>query len=111
MCDTNRTANGEVWMSWAAVDSNLIQVWQETYGESHDAGEMPPFGTGTALTRASSVYSRFLQGWNCDGYSYLANGLSWWMQGKEYSMPFGTNTFPIPEPKLPAGYFNDGDFQ
>lgn len=107
ICDTNRTANGEVWMSWAAVDSNLIQVWQETYGERRDAGEVPPCGTGTALTRAASVYSHFLQGWNCDGYSYLANGLSWWMQGKEYSMPFGTTTFPIPEPKSSAGYFND----
>lgn len=112
VCDVEQSGvNGvDRWMSWAAVDANLIQAWQDVYYDKHDAGETPANGSGTAIGRSGAVYDAFLQGWKLDGCSYIPNGLTWWFQGGEYQMAFGTITAPVNEAKLHAdrnsGYYN-----
>lgn len=97
------TGTTDKWMSWAAADANIIQAWQDVYAPAHDAGRVPPNGSGTSATRGTAVYNALLSGMDLDGYAYLGTGLSLWMQGKEYLMPLGTATFPIASPT--AGSF------
>lgn len=103
------TGDTDTWMSWAAVDANIIQAWQDVYYAAHDTTTAPPNGTGTSATRGVTVYNALRAGMDLDGYSYLGNGLSLWMQGKEYLMPFGTGTFVIASPTAGSfpGYYAD----
>lgn len=92
------TGTSDTWMSWAAADANIIQAWQDVYAAAHDAGRVPPNGSGTAAGRGTIVYQTLCNGMDLNGYAYLGTGLTLWMQGKEYLMPLGTASFPIASP-------------
>ena len=97
----------DTWMSWAAVDANIIQAWQDVYYDFRNGGTTPPNGTGTSATRGDVIYNTLRAGMDQDGHSYIGNGLTLWMQGKEYLMPFGAGTYSIASPI--DGYFH-GDY-
>lgn len=109
--EQNGTNGVDRWMSWAAADANVIQAWQDVYYSRRDAGETPANGTADGMTRSQTVYDAFLEGWKLDGYSYIANGFTWWFQGGEHLMPFGEITAPVNEIKVRdkenTGYYND----
>ena len=73
-------------MCWIAAGSNLLQHWQDSYLNLHDAGrEVPngivgplnikPYGTGYL-----AIYREFLKYWT-DGGGMNLNALTWWLQG------------------------------
>lgn len=99
----------DTWMSWAAVDANIIQAWQDVYYDFRNGGTTPPNGTGTSAARGNVVYNTLRGGMDQDGHSYMGNGLTLWMQGEEYLMPLGMGTYTIASPlpnKFPGYYTN-----
>lgn len=73
-------------MCWIAAGANLLQHWQDSYLQHHDAGKAVPNGLADNHgitprgTGYLAIYREFLNHWT-DGGGMNINALTWWLQG------------------------------
>lgn len=111
-------------MCWAAAAANVIQHWQDTYGQYADNYETLPDGLSNGYTQPQGtgyleVYNTLLTYWK-PGSGYSMNAIGWWMQGLWMTKPtsIGSTYYPTNSglkdvsDKQHGGYYKDvfGDY-
>lgn len=79
-------------MCWAAAGANLLQHWQDTYYDLHDADKTVPNGLAAPLDLAPrgtaylQIYRDFLEQWT-DGSGLNLDAFVWYLQGGQAMLP------------------------
>lgn len=90
---------------WATAGANMVQYWQDSYGQYHDQGQTPPSGISSNYTDPYGtsylkVYQEALKVQGADKTGYHTEFINWWFKGT--AVKNGSTTV-LPEQD---GYYN-----
>lgn len=102
--DPNATKQDSLFC-WATAGANMVQYWQDSYGQYHDQGQTPPSGIGSSYndpygTSYLKVYQEALKVQGADKTGYHTEFIDWWFKGT--AVKNGSTTV-LPEQD---GYYN-----
>lgn len=102
--DPNATKQDSLFC-WATAGANMVQYWQDSYGQYHDQGQTPPSGIGSSYndpygTSYLKVYQEALKVQGADKTGYHTEFIDWWFKGTAVK---NVSTTVLPEQD---GYYN-----